>query len=84
MHNYKSLQGQLTDFPVMPDIEKGKSYHWAASANAALAEINRKLFPTTSAANKTNIDNLENTLQSQFASETDAAPCNDPLPMAKK
>lgn len=71
MPNYKSLQGQLNDFPVMPGTEKGKAYHWAASANAALAEINRKLFPTTSATNKTNIDNLESTLQSQFASETD-------------
>ncbi len=72
MPNYKSLQGQLNDFPVMPGTEKGKAYHWAASANAALAEINRKLFPTTSATNKTNIDNLESTLQTQFASETDA------------
>lgn len=73
MHNYKSLQGQLTDFPVMPDTEKGKAYHWAASANAALAEMNRKLFPTTSAANKTSIDNLENTLQAIFAGEVNAS-----------
>ena len=72
MPNYRSLQGQLNDFPLMPGTEKGKAYHWAASANAALAEINRKLFPTTSATNKTNIDNLESSLQSQFASETDA------------
>jgi len=73
MPNYRSLSGQLTDFPKMPAAEKGKAYHWAASANAALAEINRKLFPTTSDANKTSITNLENTLQAIFAGEVNAA-----------
>ena len=73
MPNYRSLEGQLKDFPVLPDIEKGKAYHWAASANAALADMNRKLFPTTSAANKTKIDSLETALQTQFATETNDA-----------
>ena len=59
MPAYKSLYGQLIDFPQMPATEPGKAYHWAASANAALAEMNRKLFPTTSDANKTSINNLE-------------------------
>jgi hypothetical protein len=70
MDDYRSLKGQLTDFPVMPTAEHGKSYHWAASANAALAEMNRKLFPTTSAANKTKMDSLENALNNIFASQT--------------
>lgn len=69
MPGYQSLYGQLTDFPEMPKTEPGKAYHWAASANAALAEMNRKLFPTTSDVNKTNINNLENNLQSTFAGE---------------
>ena len=73
MPGYRSLQGQLTDFPVMPDIEKHKDYHWAASANAALAEMNRKLFPITSDANKTNMNSLENTLQAIYAGEVDDA-----------
>ena len=73
MPAYQSLANQLTDFPAMPVTEHGKAYHWAASANAALAEMNRKLFPTTSAINKTNIDNLENTLQAIYAGEVDAA-----------
>ena len=59
MPAYQSLTGQLTDFPEMPATESGKAYHWAASANAALAEMNRKLFPRASAANKSLIDNLE-------------------------
>lgn len=73
MPAYQSLSGQLTDFPQMPSTEPGKAYHWAASANAALAEMNRKLFPATSDANKTNITNLENTLQAACANEVDAA-----------
>ena len=73
MPAYQSLSGQLTDFPAMPATEPGKAYHWAASANAALAEMNRRLFTTTSDANKTNINNLENTLQAIYAGEVDAA-----------
>jgi hypothetical protein len=73
MPAYQSLSGQLTDFPQMPSTEPGRAYHWAASANAALAEMNRKLFPTTSDANKTKINNLENELQAIYAGETDAA-----------
>ena len=45
MPAYQSLEHQLTDFPEMPKTEPGKAYHWAASANAALAEMNRRLFP---------------------------------------
>lgn len=73
MPAYQTLTGQLNSFPEMPATEPGKAYHWAASANAALAEMNRKLFPTASAPNKTQIDNLENTLQADYAAEADAA-----------
>ena len=73
MPAHQSLYGQLNGFPEMPATEPGKAYHWAASANAALAEMNRRLFPTTSAMNKANIDNLENTLKATYAGETDAS-----------
>ena len=73
MPAYQSLSGQLTDFPQMPSTEPGKAYHWAASANAALAEMNRKLFPATADANKTAMNNLENNLQATYAGEVDAA-----------
>jgi hypothetical protein len=72
MPAYQTLTNQLNGFPEMPSAEPGKAYHWAASANAALAEMNRRLFPTTSATNKTNIDNLENTLETIYANEADA------------
>lgn len=73
MPAYQTLSGQLTDFPAMPSTEPGKAYHWAASANAALAEMNRRLFPTTAEANKTAMTNLENLWQATYAGETDAA-----------
>ena len=73
MPAYQSLSGQLVQFPEMPAVEPGKAYHWAASANAALAEMNRKLFPTTAAINKSSINELENNLKAGYAAEVDAA-----------
>lgn len=73
MPAYQSLTGQLNGFPEMPSTEPGKAYHWAASANAALAEISRRLFPTTADANKTAMNDLENNLNAGYADEVDAA-----------
>ncbi len=73
MPAYQSLEGQLTDFPDMPNTEPGKAYHWAASANAALAEMSRKLFASTAAANKTAMDNLESSLNAMYATEVNDA-----------
>ena len=73
MPAYRTLAGQLTNFPAMPEAENGKAYHWGASANAALAEIHRKMFPTTAAANKTRMDQLEDSLKAIFAAQVDAA-----------
>lgn len=69
MPSYQSLYGQLTDFPAMPSTEPGKAYHWAACANAALAEMNRRFFPATSDAFKTAINNLENSWNATYANE---------------
>jgi len=73
MPAYQTLSGQLNALPAIPSTQPGLAYHWAASANAALAYMNRHLFPLASAANKTAMDNLENDLQTTYASETDAA-----------
>ena len=73
MPSHKSLHGQLADFPAMPAIQAGKNYHWGAVANAALADMNRKLFPATSVANKSRIDSLENALLNSYKVEADVA-----------
>jgi hypothetical protein len=73
MPSYRSLGGQLNGFPQMPATDPGKAYHWGASANAALAAINRNLFSNASAANKDSMNLLETSLQAQFAKEADSA-----------
>ena len=69
MPSYQSLAGQLNEFPLssspLPKTQPGMAYHWPASANAALAEINRKLF--TGAAAQTAINQLETQLLSEFS-----------------
>jgi PAP2 superfamily len=84
MPAYQTLSGQLVDFPAMPSTEPGKLYHWAASANAALAEMNRKLFSTTSTANKTKIDSLENVAKVNYAVEVDSATLNRSIAFGKE
>jgi len=83
MPAYQSLNGQLTAFPAMPTTEPGKAYHWAAAANAALAQVTRYLFDTASPPASTNltakkqrldsINALEKRLQDAYATEVDAA-----------
>lgn len=77
MPAYQSLKGQLTAFPDMPTTEPGKAYHWAAAANAALAEVTRYLFdvaststnPTVKQQRLDKINTLEKTLHDQYANE---------------
>ncbi|MBC7947346.1 MAG: vanadium-dependent haloperoxidase [Chitinophagaceae bacterium] len=69
MPAYQSLSGQLNGLPAMPATQPGKAYHWAASANAALAEMNRKLFPTTAESNKIRINQVEDSLKAVYAND---------------
>lgn len=73
MPTYRSLGGQLNGFPQMPSVERGKAYHWAASANAALAAISRSLFANASQGNKDSMNLLEAELQAQYAKDVDTA-----------
>lgn len=72
MPSYQSLEGQLNGLSGLPQIEHGCAYHWSSSANATLAHINKQMFSTTSAANKTAIDSLENALNTQYKGEANA------------
>ncbi|MCE7064560.1 vanadium-dependent haloperoxidase [Dyadobacter sp. CY326] len=56
---YQSIAPQLNGLPALPKISTGMSYYWPASANAALAEMNRSLFPAITAARKASVDSLE-------------------------
>lgn len=59
MVGYRSLAGQLNGLTSLPAPDRGQPYHWALSANAALAAVNRSLFSNTSPANLVTIDSLE-------------------------
>lgn len=71
MPEYQSLSGQLTDMPQMPPTEPGKTYHWPASANAALAFIHKGLLYSITAANKLSVDSLEQALNAKYQTEVD-------------
>jgi len=69
MPAYQSLYGQLNDMPQMPQTEAGKGYHWPTCANAALADMTRKLFtftPVTSDAVQKLEDSLNGVYQTQI------------------
>jgi len=70
MPAYQSIASQLNGLSGLPTTIPGYAYHWAATANAALAFINRKMFPNASAADKAAIDALEATLQAQYTGES--------------
>lgn len=62
----------FNQFPSMPQIEKSKNYHWPSSLNAALAFMNRAMFPAATTENKLAIDSLENYFTEKFLTESDA------------
>src|SRR5262245_7056919 len=65
--DYRSLRWMLPD---LPDLPHGRAdLHWPAVANAALADIMRVLFPTTSEPNKTAIAELERSYLERFQRE---------------
>lgn len=68
----KSLVGQLTDLNFLPAPEANVEYHWALCANAAAAEITRKIFENAPAPRLTKIDSLENVYLASYASVSTA------------
>ncbi|WP_431213873.1 vanadium-dependent haloperoxidase [Puia sp. P3] len=68
MPSYQSLNGQLNEMPQMPPTEPGKAYHWPTCANAALAEMTRRLFTFTPATTDA-VQKLEDSLNGAYATE---------------
>lgn len=72
MPEHRSLAGVLTGFAVMPDPDPDASYHWPSVANAALAEMMRRMYPATWDTNLVAIADLEATFAADFADDVDA------------
>ena len=70
---FKIPAEKLNHLPSMPAPEDGKKYYWPCSLNAALAFMNRSMFPSTSMTNKSAIDSLENAMKIIFEKEADAS-----------
>ena len=73
MPAHQSIASQLNGLTGVPETKPGLAYHWAASANAALAAVNKSMFPNASGENKVLIDALESSLHTQYSKETDEA-----------
>jgi len=65
----ESIHGKWNGISGLPIIETSKKYYWPASANTALAEMNRNIFINASTIDKAAIDSLENALNTSFSSE---------------
>jgi len=63
----------LNKIPALPRIEANKKYYWPCSINAALAYMNKAMFPVTSPANKAAMDSLEIQIKKDFSRDADAA-----------
>ena len=67
---------QFNQLPALPKTDPNKEYHWPSSLNAALAFMNKAMFPSTNSYNKAAIDSLENILNISFSKEADSAIIN--------
>ncbi|MFY9556227.1 MAG: vanadium-dependent haloperoxidase [Blastocatellia bacterium] len=65
----RSLVGQLNGLIFVPEARRVHKHHWAAVANAALARTIRGLYSTISQSSLAAINNLEQTLASQYRAE---------------
>ena len=57
--NAVSFSEKLYQMPAMPVKEKGKSYNWEVSANAAMADLVRSFYKGITTADSASIDSLE-------------------------
>jgi hypothetical protein len=83
MPAFQSVASQLNGLSGLPETQHGFAYHWPSAANAALAFMNKQMFPTASAANKAAIDSLENALKAQYQDDADAATINRSIAFGK-
>ena len=67
---------RLNGLSGLPAIDHSVHYYYPANVNAAMAAINKAMFPNASVADKAAIDSLENTLMNEFLAIKEAALIN--------
>ncbi len=69
MPKFNSMEPSFPGLP-LPDIDPSKEYHWPAAVNAAYGEMFRYFYPHVDQRFITQINALENKLQSEFTGKT--------------
>jgi len=65
-------ESALNNLHALPGVNQKERYHWPSSLNAAMAFMNRSMFPSE-AAGKRLIDSLEEAIRKSFSPDVDAA-----------
>ena len=73
VRNSQSFYGKIRMMPMMPEPEKNQGYNYVVSANAALADLTRKMFSGLTDANKKAIDDLEAKYNQQESPDQNSA-----------
>lgn len=71
MPDNRSLSGQLSQMPEMPEAAPGQAYHWPTVANTVMAQMKRYYYPSLPAADKTSTDSLESALNAHYQASID-------------
>jgi hypothetical protein len=66
LHGKQSWTNKWNGLTGLPASSHSKDYYYPANVNAALASMNRLMFPGASVADKAAIDSLENALTQEF------------------
>lgn len=66
MRGHRSLAGQLIDLDPVPRGAPGAAHHWPTVANAVLASVVRRLFPTAPDERLADVHMLERRLAQEF------------------
>ncbi|RYZ24806.1 MAG: phosphatase PAP2 family protein [Chitinophagaceae bacterium] len=66
LHNQPKWTEKWNGLTGLPQPEKSKNYYHPANVNAAMAAINKAMFPNASVTDKAAIDSLETALTSSF------------------
>jgi hypothetical protein len=75
LHGYAKWKNKWNGLTGLPTVVK-REYYYPANVNAAMARINRDMFPNASVADKAAIDSLENALTTEFLTIKPAAVIN--------
>jgi len=73
LQSYTSITKKWNGLTGLPQATPGKKYYYPANVNAAMASINKAMFPNASSTDKAAIDSLEEALNQSFSNTQPAS-----------